>query len=191
MKLHYRGKFDMNPDSLPFSEHEEGAVAFKEPKDIKQMAIVTNVIALITVVIAYVAVCVRMGIPSLPALIVSMILFALSMLPHELIHALCFREDVYLYTSLKNGMLFVTGTERMSKGRFVFMSLLPTLIFGVIPFTLGLVFSNGILGAFGAVSLSAGAGDYINIFNALTQMPKGARCYMHKFNTFWYLPKKP
>lgn len=189
MKLHYKGKFDMNPDSLPFSEHEEGAVAFKEPKDIKQMAIVANVIALITVVLAYVAVSARMGIPSPFALIISMILFAVSMLPHELIHALCFKEDVYLYTSLKNGMLFVTGTERMSKGRFVFMSLLPTLIFGVIPFTIGLVFKIEILGVFGALSLSAGAGDYINVFNALTQMPRGAKCYMHKFNTYWYMEK--
>lgn len=25
--------------------------------------------------------------------------------------------------------------------------------------------------------------------NAVTQMPKGARTYMHKFNSFWYMPE--
>lgn len=25
--------------------------------------------------------------------------------------------------------------------------------------------------------------------NALTQMPKGAGAYMHKYNTFWYMPQ--
>lgn len=48
--------------------------------------------------------------------------------PHELLHALCFKKDVYLYTNLKQGMLFVIGTETMSKGRFIFMSMLPNII---------------------------------------------------------------
>ena len=39
----------------------------------------------------------------------------LTMFPHELIHALCFKEDVYLYTNFKQGLLFVVGCETMSK----------------------------------------------------------------------------
>ncbi|MCI8497238.1 MAG: DUF3267 domain-containing protein, partial [Clostridiales bacterium] len=34
-----------------------------------------------------------------------------------------------------------------------------------------------------------GAGDYYNVFNALTQMPKGARTYLYQFNSFWYMPE--
>jgi len=29
----------------------------------------------------------------------------LTMFPHELLHALCFKEDVYLYTNFKQGMV--------------------------------------------------------------------------------------
>ena len=86
-------------------------------------------------------------------------------------------------------MLFVTGTEDMSKERFIFMSLLPNLVFGLAPFAAGMIFpSQTVLLTLGIAAMSMGAGDYYNIFNAATQMPKGARCYMYKFNTFWYMP---
>ena len=109
--------------------------------------------------------------------------------PHELLHAVCFREDVYLYTNLKQGMLFVVGPETMSKGRFIFMSLLPNLIFGILPFLFALLWpSLSILGTFGVLSISMGAGDFYNVFNAVTQMPRGARTYLYQFNSFWYIP---
>ncbi|MBQ4282485.1 MAG: hypothetical protein IJB96_00980 [Lachnospira sp.] len=43
---------------------------------------------------------------------------------------------------------------------------------------------------FGGLSISMGVGDFYNVFNALTQMPKGARTYLHKFNSYWYIPDK-
>lgn len=56
------------------------------------------------------------------------ILPMLTLFPHELLHAVCFKEDVYLYTNWKQGMLFVVGPESMSKSRFIFMSLLPNIV---------------------------------------------------------------
>ena len=44
----------------------------------------------------------------------------LTMFPHELLHALCFKEDVYLYTNFKQGMVFVLETETMSKKKIYF-----------------------------------------------------------------------
>ena len=35
-----------------------------------------------------------------------------------------------------------------------------------------------------------GSGDYYNIINALTQMPRGARTYLHGFHSYWYLPEE-
>ena len=32
MKLHYKGKYDLNPESLPHGEHKPGAVRFKEAR---------------------------------------------------------------------------------------------------------------------------------------------------------------
>ena len=121
---------------------------------------------------------------------VGCLLSLVALFPHELLHAVCFREDVYLYTNLKQGMLFVVGPEDMSRARFVFMSLLPNLVFGFLPYVLGMLFPQCVfLLAFGALNIGSGAGDYYNVFNALTQMPKGARTYLHGFHSYWYIPK--
>ena len=37
--------------------------------------------------------------------------------------------------------------------------------------------------------IGMGAGDYINVFNAATQMPKNALTYLNGFNSYWYIPK--
>lgn len=71
------------------------------------------------------------------------ILVALAcLIPHEFIHAICCRKEAYIYTNLKNGMLFVVAPEKMSKSRFVVMSLMPNLVFGFVPFLLYLIFRS-------------------------------------------------
>lgn len=190
MKLHYMGKFDLNPESLPHENHYAGAVSFKEAKNSSVMGIIANILAIVLFIPMAIILFLRGGNALLS--VQTMIACACPMLvlfPHELLHALCFRNDVYLYTNLKQGMAFVVGTETMSKGRFIFMSMLPNLVFGFIPYIIALIYPTlGFLGAFGAISISMGAGDYYNVFNAITQMPKGARTYLYQLNSFWYMP---
>ena len=114
-----------------------------------------------------------------------------TLFPHELLHAICFKEDVYLYTNLEQGMLFVVGPEKMSKRRFIFMSLLPNLILGFLPYLVGMMFPDLLFFAvFGAINLGCGAGDYYNVFNAMMQMPKHAQTYLYGMNSYWYLPEE-
>ena len=87
-------------------------------------------------------------------------------------------------------MLFVVGPGTFSKWGFVFMSLLPNIVFGLIPFAIFLIDpSQTVLGTMGAFCLSYGAGDYYNVFNAITQMPEGSRTYLHGSRSYWYMPK--
>ena len=87
-------------------------------------------------------------------------------------------------------MLFVVGPETMSKSRFIFMSLLPNLVFGLIPYLAGMIFPDlMLLLMVGILGIGAGAGDYYNVFNAVTQMPRGARTYLYKFHSYWYMPE--
>lgn len=189
MKLHYKGKYDRNPESLPSKPHQEGAIAFKEATDTKSMMVIGNVIATVLLISLGIVLYLRCGNAIFNALFWGGLLAILCLFPHEFLHAICFKEDVYLYTNLKQGMMFVVGPETMSKGRYIFLSLLPNLIFGFIPFLLALIWpSFSILGVFGLMSISMGAGDYYNVFNAITQMPKGSRTYLHKFNSYWYMP---
>lgn len=189
MKFHYKGKYDLNPDSIPHGEHRPNAVPFKEFKSTKTLAIAANIAAFFIIILLIYPAAFRCRIYDHTVQTMLGILASLAALfPHELLHAVCFQKDVYLYTNWAQGMLFVTGPEDMSKSRFVFMSLLPNIVFGFLPYLLGLLFQVPFLAALGAFATGMGAGDYINVFNALTQMPKGSRTYLHKFNSFWYMP---
>lgn len=190
MKLHYMGKYNLDPQLLPDNGHEPGAVAFREVKDSKTLGVLANSIALVLLVLLMIGLHLRWGFAAMDGYLLGALLSLLTMFPHEFLHAVCFREDVYLYTNLKQGMLFVVGPERMSKARFIFMSLLPNLVFGFVPYIFGLLFPLPVLGALGACAIAMGSGDYYNVFNAATQMPKGARTYLYKFNSYWYMPKK-
>ena len=164
------------------------------------MAVIANIGAIVIMILLAIPAVLRyrafyggFSLENLPDLFMGLFVGAIISLvivfPHELLHAVCFKKDVYLYTNLKQGMVFVIGTETMSKMRFVFMSALPNVVFGIVPFVLGMIFPNHtwLLG-FGILAVGMGAGDYYNIFNALTQMPKGARTYLYQFNSYWYIP---
>lgn len=51
MKLHYMGKFNLDPDSLPQAEHKPGAVEFKEADSMKKLSVIANTVACIILVI--------------------------------------------------------------------------------------------------------------------------------------------
>lgn len=189
MKLIYKGKYNGDPQSIPCKEHIKGAVKFKEPETVKELSILANSLALVLSLVCMGIFCMRAQNGLADISLWGCIAALAALFPHEILHALCFKEEVYLYTNLKQGMLFVTGPETMSKARFVFLSMLPNIVFGFIPFLIFIFMpDHTILGTFGAINVGAGCGDYLNVFNALTQMPKGARTYMHHFNSYWYMP---
>lgn len=193
MKLHYKGKYDLNPESLPHGEHIPGAVPFKEAKDSRQLAIIANAASVVIMVLLAVPAwfrCREYLFASPFQMMFGAIASMLILFPHEILHALCFKGDVYLYTNWKQGLLFVVGPETMSKGRFIFMSLFPNLVFGIIPYLLGMLLPNLVFAVvLGILATGMGAGDYYNVFNAATQMPRGSRTYLYQFNSYWYIPQ--
>lgn len=193
MRIHYMGKYNLDPESLPHGDHMPGAVKFKEASTTKELAVIANILSLaIFIILLFIAIMRSRKLFFNDSFQwTTGCLFSLLMLfPHELLHAICFKEDVYLYTNWRQGMLFVVGPETMSKCRFIFMSLLPNIVLGIIPYILGMLYPQIVfLLVLGMISVSAGAGDYYNVFNALTQMPKGSRTYLYQFNSYWYIPK--
>lgn len=194
MKLHYRGKYNLDPVTLPTCKHQPNAVKFKEVDSTKELAVIANGIAIALMILLAIPVYLKykgLLFDYFDEMMVGAMLPLLTMFPHELIHALCFKEDVYLYTNFKQGLLFVVGCETMSKHRFIFMSLLPNIVFGFLPYVisfLGIQYLT--LAVLGVIAIGMGAGDYYNVFNALIQMPKGARTYLYQMNSYWYIPEK-
>lgn len=194
MKLHYRGKYNLDPATLPTCKHQPNAVKFKEVDSTKELAVIANGIAIALMILLSIPVYLKykgLLFDYFDEMMVGAMLPLLTMFPHELIHALCFKEDVYLYTNFKQGLLCVVGCETMSKHRFIFMSLLPNIVFGFLPYMisfLGIQYLT--LAVLGVIAIGMGAGDYYNVFNALIQMPKGARTYLYQMNSYWYIPEK-
>ena len=202
MKLHNAGKYNGDESSLPQREHTEGYVPFKEPQNMKKFAILMTVLSvvilLVTLGLLYWRIIswnISRGLDSFNLdsrpFFFAFVLFFLSLVPHEILHASWFKEDVYYYHNLKQGMLFVVGTEDMPKWRFVVMSLFPNIIFGFIPYILFMIWPNlTTLGMLGAISIACGAGDFTNVFNCLTQVPNGAITYLSGMHSYWYMPSK-
>lgn len=196
MKLIYKGKYH-DESQLPVREHPEGYVPFREPQSMSKLALIANLLAVGLLIIAAIP-CVlraRAAYDSMGdffdhgywGVLLGIFLSLVCCVPHEFLHAACFRGEVELYTNLRKGMLFVVGTEDMSRGRFVFMSLLPNLIFGLLPFVLYLIFPRAaVLAGLGVAALSSSAGDCLNVFNCLTQVPRGAKVYMSGMHSYWY-----
>lgn len=194
MKLTMGGRYKGDLSALP-ARQVEGAVKFKEIDDMTKLAAFANGLALGIFALCLGVVAARLffrpggfsGVKLMP-LGWGLIASNITIIFHELLHRLCFKGEVFLYSNLKQGMMFVTGTEDMNKARFVFMSLLPNIVFGLIPFVIfmarpQLTFFAG----FGAACLSMGAGDYYNVYNALTQVPTGAKIFMSGLNSYWHI----
>ena len=137
MIFHYAGKYDGDESKLPQKEHHPHAVQFKELEDTKKLSLIANIGCVLTMVLLAIPF-LLLGIKYIPDnaiwMMIGGICGGLSLLPHELLHAICYKEDVYMYNDLAHGLMFVVGTEDMSKGHFIFMCLCPNLILGIIPY---------------------------------------------------------
>lgn len=200
--IHYKGKFDGNTEQLPAGEYWTSDVPFDEPQDMKKLAAVLQKVMIVIIVLL----CgfwawwfhdlfenmTDMYMTLAGAICSACILQLAVLLPHEYLHALCFREDCWIYTNLKQGMCFVAGPEDMDKKRFIFMCLLPNIVFGFAPFIISLdipvSLSASFLMMFGIINIGAGAGDYMNVYNAARQVPQNGLIYMHHMQSHWYRP---
>ncbi len=191
MILHYAGKYDGNEKNLPHKEHHPNAVPFKEANDMKKFSLIVN-LGSIGVMLLLAIPFLILGMRYIPSnaiwLMIGGVLGGLSLFPHELLHAICYKKDVYLYQDLEHGLMFVVGTEDMSKWHFIFMCLCPNIILGFIPYVVFLFFPKSVgLGLFGIICIGTGIGDWINVYNAIKQMPKDAKTYLCGMHSYWYV----
>ena len=190
MRFHYAGKYLGDEADLPQrNPMPAGTVAFREPEDTRTLAVVASVIALVLIVVLWALLWVRTARPVYS--FAGLALAFVAMVPHELLHAIWFKEDVFMYTNLREGMLFVVGTEDMGRGRFVWMCMAPAVVLGIVPLVIWSAHpAPGLdwLGIFGLFSFSMASGDFINVFNALTQVPRNARIFLSGMHSYWYVP---
>jgi hypothetical protein len=120
------------------------------------------------------------------------VLAIVAILPHELIHAFCYPKnaEVELWYSKKHLIAFVHSTFPMTKNRFLFVSISPMIILGVLPLIIWSITDfrlSAQLFSFGGASLLFCAGDLMNIVNTLRQVPKNGMIQNSGLNSFWFV----
>lgn len=198
MKLVFKGKFTTY-DALPKGELPENAVIFKEPKTMTGVNIMALLFMTPTLIVMFI-IAEAFGKSemfwtyNLHGLLISFVL----LVPHEFIHAVFMGRDaeVFMYYSLKHMMMFVITLTPMTKARFIVMSFMPAFLLGWMPFLAGLLCfptesaAGGIIMAAGFYCAIMGGGDFMNIFNAAVQMPKGSLTQLSGMHSYWFMPEK-
>jgi hypothetical protein len=108
MILHYGGKYDGNENSLPHKDHHPNAVPFREADDMRKMSLIANVgciLIMLLLVIPFLLLGMKYIHDNAIWMVVGGILGGLSLLPHELLHAICYKKDVYLYHDFAQGQI--------------------------------------------------------------------------------------
>ncbi len=198
MKLVWKGKYK-NEEQLEKGVLPQGAVQFKEPETPLKVNLVAVLYMIPVLILVVVLLAAKVLISDYEVNsfydYIGLLASLLFIIPHELLHAVCFPKDaeVCVYYSLKNLMAFVTSSYPISKARFVFLSALPSLVFGFLPLAVWLFcpasdFSSFLM-AFAFANLLMGAGDFMNIKNALTQMPKMSLTQLSGFHSYWFMPQ--
>jgi len=201
MKLIYKGRFT-DIDHLPKGNLPEHAVKFNEPdtmEKVMEKALIFSMLAFVPVVLVFLLSLALHQRIILQFDIVGFFVWTIISLPallvHELLHAVCFgkNSEVELYTALDKGALFVICTKPITKARYIFLSLLPNIVLGLVPLVVWLLLpfwglnSTGMF-IFAVIMLLGGGGDYMNVYNAARQMPRGSMQQLSGLNSYWFVP---
>ena len=106
MKLHYKGKYDLNPDSLPHQPHKPNAVPFKEAKDTKTMAMICNIAAFLLLIPLLIILFFRCGRNGLINLFWGRSFQCLCLFPHEF-YMLSALRKMCIYIQISNKACFL------------------------------------------------------------------------------------
>ena len=202
LKLIWKGKFN-GVEDLPIGELPKNAVRFEEPESAEELAKETRRFLIPVVIFLLIVIFLRIKINGFFGVsdvinIFGIILIPFSILPHEYLHAIFFPKDaeVEMWYSIKQRLALVTSTTAITKKRFIFLSLFPNIVFGFLPLIIWIFipsymsFISGILFTFGFISLIMGVGDFMNIYNTIKQVPKGAMTQISGCNSYWVFKEK-
>ena len=110
MTLHYGGKYNGDEKSLLQREHHPNAVAFLEAASTKELSLICNcgcILLMIILAVPFVLLGKEYFHGNRICMILAAICGGLSLFPHELLHAICYKEDVYLYNNLRQGLFLL------------------------------------------------------------------------------------
>ena len=200
LNIRYKGKYKDEKQLKEDSTLYKNAIMFEEEATVteafKKGTLLSLPIFLVMLVLAIVMIRInhiKFSYDILHLAISSMLLLPL-LYVHEIIHALTFpiKEKKDIYSKPQEMALFVYSNALVSKKRFILICLMPALILGILPYTIGIVFINIIPSKFlidilyiSIAMFMGGIGDFTNVYNTLKQVPKNAKVFNYGYHSYW------
>ena len=204
--IEFKGKLEGEVDQISSDKPmPEGSVMFKEPDSSDKafaMGVLIAAPLLLTMFFAGIAriILVYRGISGIrfgfgiAAFFAAIVATYISQYIHEYIHALTMPKAVkkQIYVMPQNQMLFVYVEECVPKVNFLISVLAPAVILGIIPYIvwfiitpyLPIYISIGIV-MYAFIMTTCAIGDYLNAFNCIRQVPKGAKIFNRGWHSYW------
>lgn len=187
MKLCFHNKIDKS--KLPYKKDNNGKI-IDIKKNEKQIALSKNIIRLIliiTLLVPFFKVSKEIITHKLLDFFIACFIGYFSIYIHELLHAICYKKEVFIFIDFFKGKAFTIGVEDMSKAKYIFTSLLPNVLLGIIPYVIFLVNDEAIFfGVYGALCLIMGYQDFFNIYNVIKYTPHKSKIYLSGENAYWH-----
>ncbi len=125
--------------------------------------------------------------------VIAIAVYVVLIVLHEVIHALFYpvrsEKNIWLYGA-QAAMIF--SSAKISKTRFIVLSLAPTVLLGFMPFILWLLYAPLVSPAASVswlvvcwLMVFGGVGDFYNVKNVLAQVPKNALVFNYGIHTYW------
>lgn len=208
MNIHLKGKFTSESDLIKKEKLPDNSIPFEEGKDIRQafnlgfLLVVPIIIPVIIVtIIRYKSInmSIDMNIKTGIVFAGTLVIWQILIYIHEFIHAMFYskKAEKTIWRDKEHGAYFIYCSEKVSKTRFVILCIAPTIILGIIPFIIWMLYYNYIPMPFNLafvlttwVMIVLSAGDFTNIYNAIKQVPKGAKIFNYGLHSYWIKDKK-
>ncbi len=205
LNITYMGKFEnekqlIGNDKLPIK-----AIQFKEGKEINdlfnlgftlELPIIIPIIIITIIRIQNIEGHISLNFKTFCIIAIAILMNYILKFVHEYIHACLYpaksKKTIWKYTS--NGAYFIYCNTRISKIRFIVISLAPMIILGIIPFILWLFIADKIDLIISLVyvfltwiMIFFAMGDLANIYNTIKQVPQNAKVFNYGLHSYWCL----
>lgn len=199
----YRGKFENEKQLIGNDKLSKKAIQFKEGKkieDIYNLGFILELPIIIPIIIitilriqgidGHINLNLKTGIIVAIAILINYILKFI----HEFIHAYFYpiksKKTIWKYTS--KGAYFTYCNTKISKIRFIVISLAPMIILGIVPFIVWLFIADKIELTISLVyvfltwiMIFFAMGDLVNVYNTIKQVPKSAKVFNYGLHSYW------
>lgn len=195
MKLIWKGIYH-GEEELPKGELPPQAVPFQEPEALPEVIRQARGLLPVAFGIGLAALLARWLLWGPPGVwgcfgVIGLLLFLPGLALHELLHAFCYplHAPCELWLAPREGALLMVSTFPVTKARFLFLSLFPGMVLGVLPLILWAAFPalQGSFFTFGVLNLISCTGDWLNVKNTAQQVPTGAMVQGSGLHSYWYL----